>query len=236
MALSQTQIIRRTEIFVTNDCLPEAQAVIAGVGYDAAALAVGQGLITAVKTGQASTKELLAAQKTATRAEKDARTAAQKEVISLSETARLLFANDNATLTALGLQTQYETVIDAESGEEKQVAKRPSEATADVIARWRQLVTNAEKLEAGLLAQLTAAGWGVTRLTAASTLVEAYATADTNQQSAIQAYQQTSNQYTADIESLRQWYSRARNLSTLAIKDADPTNQQNLRELLGLDG
>ncbi len=42
--------------------------------------------------------------------------------------------------------------------------------------------------------------------------------------------------YPADMEALRGWYGRAHQLSGRAIKDADPTNQQNLRELLGLDG
>lgn len=235
-SLSRSQLVRQAEIFITNGAKPEAQAVIAGVGYAPTALSDGQTLVTAVKTGQAHTKELLAAQKSATRAEKDARKAAQKEMVSLSETARLLFADDEPTLTSLGLQTQYETVIDPETGESIQQAVAAPQATAELISRWRQLVTNAERLEAGQLAALAAAGWGSTRVTAAAVLVEAFADADTNQQDAIQDYQEASAQYQADIEALRGWYGRARQLSSLAIKDADPTNQQNLRELLGLDG
>ena len=67
-------------------------------------------------------------------------------------------------------------------------------------------------------------------------VVEAYAAADTVQQSAIQLYQKTSGEYTADTEALRAWYNRARQLCGRAIQDVDPGNQQNLRELLGLDG
>ncbi len=234
--LKHSQLTRQAEIFITNGAKPEAQAVIAGVGYAPAALNDGQTLVTAVKTGQAYTKELLAAQKSATRAEKNARQAAQKEMVSLSETARLLFADDEPTLTSLGLQTQYETVIDPETGESKQQAVSLPQATAEVISRWRQLVTNVTKLDAAQVAELAAAGWGSTRITAAAALVEAFADADTNQQDTIQDYQEASAQYQADMEALRGWYGRARQLSSLAIKDADPTNQQNLRELLGLDG
>ena len=82
----------------------------------------------------------------------------------------------------------------------------------------------------------TAAGWGAARVTAVAALVEAYATADTAQQSAIQLYQYTSGQAKADAEALRTWYNRARQLCGRAIQDVDPGNQQNLRELLGLDG
>lgn len=235
-SLSRSQLVRQAEIFITNGAKPEAQAVIAGVGYAPAALSDGQTLVNTVKTGQARTKELLAAQKSATRAEKNARQAAQKEMASLSETARLLFANDEPTLTSLGLQTQYETVIDPETGESKQQAVPPSQATAEVISRWRQLVINVTKLDAGQVAALAAAGWGSARITAAAALVETFANTDTNQQDAIQDYQEASAQYQADMEALRGWYGRARQLSGRAIKDADPTNQQNLRELLGLDG
>lgn len=149
---------------------------------------------------------------------------------------RILFANDEPTLTALGLLTKYETIVDPETGEEKQQAIQGSKATADVIARWRQRLTNTIALEASLKAQLATAGWTATRLTTAQTLVEAFATADIAQQDATQNYQQASAQYKEDEAALRQWYARARNLCTIAIKDIDPKNQQNLRELLGLDG
>lgn len=234
--LSRSSLVRQAEIFITNGARPEAQAVIAGVGFGPTALSNGQTLVSAIKTGQAQTKELLAAQKSATRAEKNARTAAQKEITSLSETARLLFGNDDATLTSLGLQTQYQTVTDPITGLSSQQAVPAPQATAELISRWRQLTTNAARLETAQQAELTAAGWGSARLTAVAALVEAYADADTNQQDAIQNYQAASAQYQADMEALRDWYGRARQLSGRAIKDADPTNQQNLRELLGLDG
>ncbi|MFO7682331.1 MAG: hypothetical protein R6X34_20005 [Chloroflexota bacterium] len=234
--LTQSQLVRQAEIFVTNGAKPAAQAVIAGVGYEPAVLNDGQDLVSAVKTGQALTKEQLAAQKSATQAEKKARLAAQKETTSLAETSRLLFADDGAALTALGLQTQYVTVTDPVTGKIDQQAAEVRRSTAETISRWRQLVKNATQLQPDQIAALTAAGWGEARVTAVTDLVEAYASADTAQQSAIQTYQQTSAQYKTDIETLRAWYSRARQLCALAIKDKDPGNQQNLRELLGLDG
>lgn len=231
---TQAGLMRQAELFITNGAKPEAQAVLAGIGYAPATLAAGQTLANTVKTGTAQVKELRAAQKNATTAERNARRAAQKEITSLAETARLLFNNAGATLTALGLQTQFETVIDPETQEEKQQAARPSLSTAETIARWRLLATNAASLETTQQADLTAAGWGSARLTALSGLIETYADADTAQQDAIQNYQQASAEYTADVAALKDWYGRARRLSTIAIKDADPTNQQNLRELLGI--
>ena len=71
-------------------------------------------------------------------------------------------------------------------------------------------------------------------MTALNELVEAFATADIDQQSAIQTYQQLSAQQTADIEALRAWYTSAAALSKRAIKDADPQNHQQLLELLEL--
>lgn len=230
---TQAEQLRLAELFITNGAKPEAQAVLAGIGYAPATLAAGQTLVNTVKAGTAQVKELRAAQKNATTAERNARRATQAEITSLSETARLLFSQSGATLTALGLQTQYETVTDPETQEETQQAARPSLSTAETIARWRLLATNAASLEATQQAELTAAGWGSTRLTALAAEVETYANADTAQRDAIQNYQQASNQYTADMTALKEWYGRARRLGTVAIKDADPTNQQNLRELLG---
>ena len=234
--LSQSQLVRQAEIFVTNGVKPDAQAVIAAVGYGPAALSEGQALVAAVKAGQSLTKEQLAAQKSATQAEKKARLAAQKEIASLTETARLLFAGDGPALTLLGLQTQYVTITNPDTGATAQQAVRAGESTAEMIGRWRLLVKNVPGLQPQQAAALTAAGWGEGRVTAVSALVEAYASADTAQQSAIQVYQKTSGQYKEDVESLRAWYSRARLLCSRAIKDNGAGDPQNLRELLGLNG
>ena len=74
----------------------------------------------------------------------------------------------------------------------------------------------------------------VARVTAAQALVGTFAKADTDQQAAIQTYQQLSDKQTADIEALRAWYTTAAALSKRAIKDADPKNHQQLMELLEL--
>jgi hypothetical protein len=89
------------------------------------------------------------------------------------------------------------------------------------------------RLKADQAALLDAAGWSAARVTAAQALVEAFAKADTDQQAAIQTYQQLSDKQTADIEALRAWYTTA-GLSKRAIKDADPDNHQQLLELLEL--
>ena len=83
-------------------------------------------------------------------------------------------------------------------------------------------------------AVLTAAGWPTLRLSKTRDLVEAYAQADIAQQAAIRAYQQASAQAVLDTEALRKWYTTAAALCRQAIKDADPTNHQQLLELLDL--
>lgn len=189
-----------------------------------------------VQTDLAESKERLAVQKSATNLEKSIRQAAQREISSLADTARLLFTPDDATLTALGLQTRYVILTEPETGDSIKRAKRASKSTAELINRWRLLVTNAAKLEPEEQAQLTTAGWGAARIAAASDLVEAYVHADIAQQSAIQQYRQAKRQYSDNIAALRQWYGRARGLTLLAIRDKDPATQQYIRDLLGLNG
>jgi hypothetical protein len=225
---------RRVEVLVTNGRQAGAQAVIAGVGYDLAALDEGAALLDAVPQGRARKHELLAEQKKATQAERQAREAASRELTNLAQTVRALFSADIPVLTALGLLTQYERVTTPE-GEEIWQAVRLSESIAEMLARWRQLVDNVATLDSAVVARLNTAGWTVERLAAARALVEAYAAADTAQQVAIQAYQQAAAQLKADVEALRVWYSHAKQLIKLAIKAQDPTNQTQLHELLGLN-
>lgn len=232
--LSQATLERRTEVLVTNGKQSPAQAVLAGVGYDPIALDEGAALLETVRQGRAQKQELLAEQKRATRAEQQAREAVSREIVSLSQTARTLFAADIPTLTALGLLTLYETVT-APDGSLVQQAADLSQSTAEVLKRWRQLVDNARTLGVEVITRLSAAGWTVERLAAAGALVEAYAAADTAQQAAIQAYQQAAAQFGADVKALRAWYSRAARLINVAIKDTDPGGQAQLRELLGFD-
>jgi len=233
-SLSQAKLERRTEVLVTNGKQPQAQAVIAGVGYVPTELDAGAALLEAVRQGRAHRQELLAEQKKATRAEQQARQAASREMVSLGQTVRTLFADDAPTLTALGLLTQYQSVITPE-GDTVLLAATLSRSTAELLKRWRQLVDNARSLDAESLARLAAASWTGERLAAAGVLVEAYAAADTAQQAAIQAYQEASALFKADVEALRAWYGRAARLIQIALKDVDPTNQAQLRELLGLD-
>jgi len=218
--LSQAQLERRVEVLVINGKRPEAQAVIPRVGYNPAALDGGAALLEKVRQGRPYKQELLAGQKRATATERQAREAANKEMVSLSMTARTLFADDEPVLTALGLLPGSE---------------RPSASTAETLKRWRQLVSNAQTLDEGDAALLSAAGWDAERLVAGSELVENYAAADTDQQVAIQNYQAASAQFGADLEVLRVWYTRASRLIKVAIRDTDPAGQAQLRELLGLD-
>jgi len=225
---------RRVEILVTNGRQADAQAVIAGVGYDLAGLDEGAALLEAVSPSRARKHELLAEQKKATQAERLAREAASRELTNLSQTVRALFSADIPVLTALGLLTQYERVTTPE-GEEVWRAVRLSDSIAEMLARWRQLLDNVATLDSAALARLNAAGWTAERLAAARALVEAYAAADTAQQVAIQAYQQAAIQFKTNVAALRTWYSHAKQLIKLAIKAQDPADQAQLHELLGLN-
>lgn len=234
MALSQKNLIQKTKTLTTNGLHPDAQAIISGVGYPPAVLAVGSGYADAVYNGPAEVQAAKTEQTRATQAEAELRAAVQREAAALAETARVLFADDAPTLLALDLQTRYETVTDAETGETKQVAVRPSEATADVIVHWNIMFTNGGRLPDAQKALLAAAGWDNNRLTAGVDAVEAYSNADIAQQAAIQGYQARSDRQKTDVETLRTWYSNASRLCKVAIKTADPNNHQQLLELLGL--
>jgi len=232
--LSQAELERKVEVFTTNGKKPEAQAVIGKVGYLPAKLDEQAILLADIRLGHAAVPAALKVQKQATAAEAAAREAANRAVVSLSDTGRIIFAGDEPTLTALGLTTQYETVKGPDGLPTGTVATRPPESTAEVIKRWRGQVGVAASLPPDKATLLSAADWGNARVKAAQDAVEAYAQADTDQQAAIQTYQKVSGQQIANVEALRAWYSTAAALSKRAIKDSDPDNHQQLLELLGL--
>ena len=231
MRLTQTQLQRQMEIFTRNGLTAEAQAVIASVGYTPAELTNGSTWITA----RAETKVQRAAQKQATNLEEAAHKEANQEAINFAGTVRTFYTNDEVVLTALGLQTQYETVIDPETGEPVQQAVRPPMDTASLISRWTLMFTNAGTLDQAVQDTLAAAGWDNTRIAAALALVQAYAAADTAQQQAIQAYQAQSATAKSAQDATATWYRQAARLCKLAIQRADPPNAAQLRELLGFD-
>ncbi len=232
--MTQTILERRVEILVINGKQPEAQVVIAGVGYAPAALDEGAALLDVVRASRARKHELLAEQKKVTHTGAQARRAAHREMANLSQTARTLFVAEAPTLTALGLLTRYESVI-TPTGDKSLQAARLSQSAAETLKRWRQLVDNAQALDDEATAQLSVAGWPAERLVAARALIQAYAAADTAQQAAIQAYKEASNHFKADLAALRAWYRRAAGLIKMVVKDTDPADQAQLRELLGLD-
>lgn len=221
------------EIFTRNGLTVEAQAVLAGIGYTPAELTNGSTLLQTWITARTEIKAQSAAQKLATNTEALAEKAAELEAVNFAGTVRTLYGDDEVVLTALGLQTQYETIIDPETGEPVQQAVRPPRDTAAQIARWSLLFTNASGLEQSVQDALTAAGWDAARIAAALALVQAYANADNAQQQAIQAHQAQSAAAQAAHAAAYQWYSQAARLSKLAIKRADPANAVQLRELLG---
>lgn len=96
------------------------------------------------------------------------------------------------------------------------------------------MLANLQTLSKKQQARLADAGWSAERQAAAASLVEAYAAANTGHKQKIQAYRaESAAAKTAEI-TLRQWYSQVTRLSRLAIKKADPDNQEQLQGLLGL--
>lgn len=235
MRLTQSQLQRKMEILTRNGLTAEAQAVIASVGYAPAELTNGSTLLQTWITARAQTKVQRAAQKQATNLEKEARQAAEREAVNFAGTVRTLYADDEVVITALGLQTQYETVIDPETDEPVQQAVRPPTDTASLIARWMVLFTNAGTLDQSVQDTLAIAGWDDTRIAAALALVQAYAAADNAQQQAIQANQAQSAATQTAHDAAAAWYRQAARLCKLAIQRADPSNAAQLRELLGFD-
>lgn len=231
---SQDEIVRRGEILSTNGLRAEAQAVLAGIGVTPAVLGEGAAKVAALKTAREAKLIASTAKKNATASERAARKAAERELVNFAETSRILFKDDPITLAHLNLQVHYETVKDPETGEESRQAVRPSKATAETIGRWHTSLSGAQSLDAANKAILAGAAWSAARVTAALALVEAYASADTAQRVAIQAFEQASGTLIAAFDELSGWYTRTRKLCLIAIKGADPNNTQNLAESLGL--
>lgn len=245
--LSQSQLQRRIEILVTNGQLAQAQSVMAGVGYSPAALAEGAAMLQSWQTNQQQVQAQLAAQKRATQAVKEARLAARTAVNDFSQTVRVLFGRDEATLTTLGLAprrngTNHAQPAEAAATNGSANGSSNSHAThnyitpgvAEMVARWRLLLANAQVLSQEQKARLAQAGWDAARLATAAGLVEAYAAADTQHHQQTQAHRAERVAAANTRASLSQWYKEASRLTKLAIYRSDPNDQARLQELLGL--
>lgn len=234
MTISQPQLIQKTKDLTTNGLRADIQAVIGPLGYNAAGLAVGAGYAETVALGISLTRDLKALQTSTTRAEKRYGQAAQTIATEFADTARILFKDDPDTLLALGLQTQYETVPPEGEGDPVKVATRPSRGTAEAILRWRTMFQNANLLTGDRQTTLAGVGWDTEKINGALDAVEAYSNADTAQQAAIGDYQARSAQQQADMTTLRTWYAKASGLCKVALKAADPKNDHQWLERLGL--
>lgn len=233
--LTQAELQRKMELFIDRGKTPQAQAVLALISYVPSTLDAGLVLLRDWQLLQQQTVILRTEQKNATRAEADCRKAVEREAVSLTETVRIVFGQNDPILTSLGVQRHYQTIPGTETEEPKMKAVRPVVNTSENLARWRLLFANAQVLPTTHQTELTNAGWPLTRIVAGASLAERYAKADNEQKSAIQAYQAASVKAKAAETAVKQWYTRASGLARIAIKKADPTNQQQLLELLGLN-
>ena len=232
--LNQPQLLQRTYDLTTNGLRADIQVIIGPLGYNAAGLAVGTGYADAIALGKSQTRDMKSKQTSITRAEKATRLAAQTLVTEFADTARILFKDDPDTLLALGLQTQYETLPPEGEGDPVKVAARPSRGAAESILRWRTMFLNATLLTGTPQTTLASVNWTADRITAGLDAVEAYSNADIAQQAAISDYQARSAKLQEDVETLRQWYSKASTLCKVALKAADPQNKNQWLEALGL--
>lgn len=238
--LSQPQLQRRVEILVDNGRLSQAQAALAGVGYNPTALAQGEALLQAWLAREQGAQTLRTAQKRATELEIQAGQTAEAEVRDFSQTVRTLFGADPLTLTALGLRLRQRngnghSATDENGAENGQNQRQtPARGLADKIAQWRRLFANAQALSDDQKAQLAQAGWSAERLSEAIALVERYAEANTQQKEQIQRYRSEFTAAKAAESELRKWYEQASRLSRLAIRKTNPTQERPLRQLLGM--
>lgn len=232
--LSQLEIQKRASILAQNGRLPNAQTVIGVAGYTPATLDDGEMRIATWVGHRNGRKAALAEQKRATHTQYTAREAARKEVTSLSNMIRTLFAKETEVLTEVGLSAQHVTVMD-EEGNSKVLAKRPSKSIAEEIGRWQLLVANTKTLSAPQLTELASVGWTAARLTALNALITTYQQADIVQQAAIAKAQAEAVSATEAFAALEKWYTRAVRVCKQAIQDHDPANAQQLLELLGFD-
>lgn len=245
--LDQSQLQRQVEIFSINGKQPAAQNILAGIGYDIAALDAFQLALQDWLTLKTAALVLLAAQKEASQVEMKARQAVQAEMSSLTQTLRLLFKHNPAVMTSLGLLIHHannsgpvesaagDTASAAEPGQGNHSSHSgTSNRLAVKLAKWRLLLTNLPTLTEAQRAELTQAGWGPERIVAAANLVEACATADTVQKQKIQAYRAAAAAAHEAEMALRKKFSKATQLVRLAIKQADPTNREWLKGLLGM--
>jgi hypothetical protein len=167
--ISKPKLQHHVHMFVTNGQLTQAQAALAGIGYNPAGLTAGETLLQNWLAAQARTKTLLADQKRATQAEQDARQAAQDEINQLKNTIHILFGKDEPLLTSLGLRprrtgTSSNGSSSSDNSDEASSATtttriRPSRSTAETIARWRLLVTNVQALNDEQKSRLAERGW-----------------------------------------------------------------------------
>lgn len=232
-------------MLVVNGQLPQAQSAIAGVGYNAAGLEAGEALLQSWLASRARVKSLLAEQKRATQAEREACQAVQAEIKRFAQTVRILFGQDEPLLTSLGLRPRragsngHSEGNGANSNTESANGKasprpRYSRSAAEIIARWRLLLTNAQTINGEHGAHLAVHGWNAARLEAAEALVEAYVAAEMNQQQQVQAYQAELTAAKEAEMALRHWYDQATRLAKLALQHSHPATQAQLKELLGL--
>lgn len=251
--MKQAELQHKIRIFTRNGKSDEAQAVLAGIGYDPPALDAAIERLQNWRRSRRQVQSLLAAQKRATQAEREAYLAARNAATKFKRTARLLFKGNEPVLTELGLypplhssngngHTNGATPANGSDGSLAEPAysngngqrSRPSFSTAATIDRWQMLFEKALDLAAEHQTLLAQRGWPAGEITSALSLVETYAGADIDQQQKVKSYRKALAETAAAAVELRDWYQTARGLTRAALAGLPPEEQAELKKLLGL--
>ena len=257
--LSQSKLDRQLESLVINGKLPQAQAVLAPVGYTVEFLEAVEEKLNAWRAGQAQTRDLLLAQKRVTEAGHQARQATRQRYSQFKHTVRAIFSQDPAIIRLLGLHpparsnshgyrhshnngngrsdSQDQAVEPVNGSHVGTVSSAPGQVSQTIAAelnRWRGTWANALHLEPGAQARLAARGWPVERLTESAAMVETVANLTSKQQEAMQAYA-NQRQATKEIElELRRWFKEGRALIRVAVQQAEGQSDGEVRRLVGV--
>jgi hypothetical protein len=104
--INQAELQRSMKLLIKNGRLPEAQAVIANIGYDLAELDRAEGLLDGWLNHQRQTEVLKRQQVEATAGEEKASGKAEIEVRKFKRVAHAVFKNNDPLLISLGLKVR----------------------------------------------------------------------------------------------------------------------------------
>ena len=193
----------------------DLRARLAGLGYDAAALAVGQATYNAAVAARQGSHNAHGVQLGSTLSVETTRATVERQVSALSQTARTLFTGNPEALEKLGLRMGERATPEA-SGEGS--PRRPSDSLAALLDRARTLYNGALG-DPVILAALEPVGYLQARLEDERTLVEGLELTDAAQESNKTSAQARTATQRETLERLNDWLTRLRGIAKPALRD-----------------